>query len=66
MKQNVLKFKFSENRDFFVSPKNSIAFHLINNWPNWNGQIVYIYGPEKCGKTLISSLWKKKIQCIIS
>ena len=60
MKQNVLKFKFSENRDFFVSPKNSIAFHLINNWPNWNGQIVYIYGPEKCGKTLISSLWKKK------
>ena len=60
MKQNVLKFKFSENRDFFVSPKNSIAFHLINNWPNWNGQIVYIYGPEKCGKTLISSLWQKK------
>ena len=29
MKQGTLNFKFSHNRDFFVSPKNSIAFNLI-------------------------------------
>ena len=60
MKQGILNFKFSHNRDFFVSPKNSIAFNLIKSWPNWNVQMAYIYGPEKCGKTLISNLWQKK------
>ena len=60
MKQNVLNFKFSQNKDFFVSPKNEIAFNLIQKWPYWTSQLTYIYGPEKCGKTLISNLWKKK------
>ena len=65
MKQNILNFKFSKNRDFFVSPKNVIAFNLIQSWPNWNENISYIYGPDKCGKTLITSLWKKKSNAII-
>ena len=65
MKQDILNFKFSQNRDFFISPKNEIAFNMIQNWPNWNFQLTYIYGPEKCGKTLISSIWKKKSKAIL-
>ena len=64
MKQNILNFKFSKNRDFFISPKNEIAFNMVQKWPNWNSQLIYIYGPDKCGKTLISSLWKKKSKAI--
>ena len=64
MKQSILNFKFSENKVFFVSPKNSIAFELIQNWPKWNCQMAYIYGPEKCGKTLITKLWKKSSNAI--
>ena len=65
MKQNILNFKFSQNRDFFISPKNEIAFNMVQKWPNWNSQLIYIYGPHKCGKTLISSLWKKKSKAIL-
>ncbi len=65
MKQNILNFKFSQNRDFFISPKNEIAFNMVQKWPNWNSQLIYIYGPDKCGKTLISSLWKKKSKAIL-
>ena len=64
MKQNILNFKFSQNKDFFISPKNEIAFNMVQKWPDWNSQLIYIYGPDKCGKTLISSLWKKKSKAI--
>ena len=60
MKQSILNFKFLEKKDFFISSKNEVAFDIIQSWPKWNSQITYIYGPEKCGKTLISNLWKKK------
>ena len=48
MKQEVLNFKFKLiNKDFFVSEKNKLAFNLINQWPNWSNQMIYIYGPKK-------------------
>ena len=50
MKQNILNFKFSKNRDFFISPKNEIAFNMVQKWPNWNSQLIYIYGPDKWEK----------------
>ena len=61
MRQKILNFRFSENTDFFVSPKNTIAFNLIQSWPNWNSQISYIYGPSKCGKTLIKLFMEKNL-----
>ncbi len=61
MKQEILKFNFRfESKDFFVSSKNAMAFDLIENWPNWNGQFAYVYGPHKCGKTSIAKIWQKK------
>jgi len=60
MKQDILKFNFRfKNNNFFVTDKNHFAYNLIKSWPKWNNQQVYIYGPEKCGKTLISNLWSE-------
>ena len=58
MKQDIFKFSFPfKDNNFFVTDKNYFAYNLVKSWPNWTNQLVYIYGPEKCGKTLISNLW---------
>ena len=60
MKQNVLNFRFENKKDFYVTSKNSLAFELIQKWPNWNNQFFFLYGPSKCGKTTICKIWQKK------
>ena len=65
MKQNILKFNFKfKSNDFFISEKNFFAYEMISKWPEWNNQFLYIYGPEMCGKTLISEIWTKKSKAI--
>ena len=59
MKQEVLKFNFKFiSNEFYVTEKNSFAYKIIKSWPNWSNQIVFIYGPKKCGKTMISKIWE--------
>ena len=62
MKQNILKFHFSNNDTnlFLTSSKNIFAFKTINEWPNWKNNLIFIYGPKNCGKTHILELWKNK------
>ncbi len=58
MKQNILKFNFKfKSSDFFVTEKNMFAYNFIKKWPDWKQSLVYLYGPEKCGKTTISQMW---------
>ena len=65
MKQEILNFQFlNNNKDFFVSPKNKIAFDYVQKWPKWDAKVTYIYGPEKCGKTLVSHMWADKSNAI--
>ena len=65
MKQEILNFQFLEyNKDFFVSPKNKMAFDYVQKWPKWNAKVTYVYGPEKCGKTLFSQMWADKSDAI--
>ena len=64
MKQDVLNFKFENKKDFYVTSKNSLAFELIQKWPNWNNQFFFLYGPTKCGKTTICKIWQKKSKAI--
>jgi len=65
MKQEILNFQFLKyNKDFFVSEKNKIAFEYIQKWPKWNTKITYVYGPEKCGKSLLSNIWADKSAAI--
>ena len=64
MKQEVLNFRFENKKDFYVTSKNSLAFELIQKWPNWNNQFFFLYGPSKCGKTTICKIWQKKSKAI--
>jgi len=65
MKQDVLNFRFENKKDFYVTSKNSLAFELIQKWPNWNNQFFFLYGPTKCGKTTICKIWQKKSNAIL-
>ncbi len=66
MKQDIIKFNFKfDNNDFFVSEKNELAYKIIESWPNWSNRFVYIYGPDKCGKSQICSIWRKLSKCIL-
>ena len=59
MKQEIIKFNFKfKNNDFYVSTKNELAYKMIKKWPEWPTKVVYIYGSEKCGKSLVCKLWK--------
>ena len=59
MKQEIIKFNFKfKNNDFYVSTKNELAYKMIKRWPKWPTKVVYIYGSEKCGKSLVCKLWK--------
>ena len=64
MKQGVFNFKFENKKDFYITSKNSLAFDLIQKWPNWNNQFFFLYGPTKCGKTTICKIWQKKSKAI--
>jgi len=41
MKQDILNFKFENKKDFYVTSKNSLAFDLIQKWPDWNNQFFF-------------------------
>ncbi len=43
--------------DFFVAPANQIAVALIENWQNWAGGKLLIYGPAGSGKTHLTHVW---------
>ena len=69
MKQEILKFdfnNFAQEKIFCVSKKNFFAYELVKSWPNWQKNALLIYGPEKCGKSLITQIWREKSNAIIA
>ena len=64
MDQLTLKFPFSKKyyeQDFFVSSNNFSAFKLIDEWPNWPGKWLNIFGEKGSGKTHLTKILEKKI-----
>ena len=64
MSQLTFKFPFKTKyyeQDYYVSSNNFSTYRLIEDWPNWPGKFVNIYGPRGCGKTHLSNILKKKI-----
>jgi len=64
MDQLIFKFPFSKKyyeQDYFVSSNNFTAFKLIDNWPNWPGKWLNIFGESGSGKTHLSKILEKKI-----
>lgn len=47
------------DEDFLKSNSNEEAVTWIGRWPHWSGaHCLILYGPEGCGKTHLSHLWK--------
>lgn len=67
MMQFPLKFQdkatFSRE-DFIVSTANEAVYSFLEQWPDWGkhrfARILYIYGPEGCGKTHLAHLWQQQ------
>ena len=68
LNQTLLKFELDQNftyDDFFVSKCNYFAFNLIETWPNWEKNVLNIYGEKFSGKSHLSEIFKKKNNAII-
>ena len=64
MDQLIFKFPFAKKyyeQDFFVSNNNFSAYKLIENWPNWPGKWLNIFGTTGSGKTHLAKILEKKI-----
>lgn len=60
MAQEFFDFGFkAKMRDdnFIVSESNSRALALIEKWPDWKNNCLYIYGPKDSGKTMLANIW---------
>jgi chromosomal replication initiation ATPase DnaA len=67
MDQLIFKFPFSKKyyeQDFFVSSNNFSAYKLIEEWPNWPGKWLNIFGSQGSGKTHLAKILEKKIKKI--
>ena len=63
LSQLLLNFKNNQNfnyDDFYVSKSNYFAFQLIEKWPNWEKNILNIYGEKFSGKTHLSNIFLDK------
>ena len=68
LNQKLLNLELEQNfayDDFFVSKCNYFAFSLIESWPNWEKNIINIYGEKFSGKSHLSEIFKKKNKAII-
>ena len=67
MDQLTFKFPFSKkyyDQDYYVSSNNYSAFRLIDEWPDWPGKWLNIYGEKGSGKTHLSKILENKIKNI--
>tara|TARA_B100001939_G_scaffold119858_1_gene103992 strand:+ start:124 stop:780 length:657 start_codon:yes stop_codon:yes gene_type:complete len=65
MDQLTFRFPFSKkyyDQDFYVSSNNFSSFKLIDDWPNWPGKWLNIYGEKGSGKTHLSKILENKIK----
>ena len=63
LNQLLLNFNHKQNfnyNDFYVSNSNYYAFQLIEKWPNWEKNILNIYGEKFSGKTHLSNIFIDK------
>ena len=63
LNQLLLNFNHKQNfnySDFYVSKSNYYAFQLIEKWPNWEKNILNIYGEKFSGKTHLSNIFLGK------
>lgn len=46
--------------DFCISQSNQDVCNYLRKWPNWDENIINIFGPKKCGKTFLLIIFERK------
>ena len=67
LNQLLLNFNHKQNfnyNDFYVSKSNYYAYQLIEKWPNWEKNILNVYGEKFSGKTHLSNIFIDKYKGI--
>ena len=68
LNQLLLDFDYKTNfneHDFYLSKSNSIAFNLINRWPDWDKKILNISGEKFSGKSHLANIFKLKSKAFL-
>lgn len=48
--------------DFFVSDSNENAYAMVELWPNWPHEALFILGPQGAGKSHLGAIWAQKAE----
>ncbi len=46
--------------DFLVAPSNAAAIAWLDLWPDWPASTLVLHGPEGCGKTHLTHVWRAR------
>lgn len=46
--------------DFLEGPGNAAALALIDRWPDWPNRVMWLMGPEGCGKSHLAAIWAER------
>lgn len=46
--------------DFLEGPGNAAALALIDRWPDWPNRVMWLAGPEGCGKSHLATIWAER------
>ena len=68
MDQKIIKFTHEKNlkdSDFFVSKSNKHVHDFLHNWPNWEKNLVNIWGENFSGKSHLINIFIKKFKGVI-
>ena len=66
--QKIIKFNYEQNlksEDFFISSSNKHVYNFLNNWPNWEKNLLNICGEKLSGKSHLMNIFQKKFKGII-
>ena len=46
--------------NFLEGPANAAGLALIDRWPDWPNQVMFLVGPEASGKSHLASIWAEQ------
>jgi len=52
--------------DFFISPTNALAVHMLEDWPKWPDNKLALIGPIGSGKTHLTQIWAADIGAVVT